>query len=133
MADTTGMVGRMMVGSQDAAKLRTAAATAKKAGKATTAQWLEKTADDWSAVRGWIEGVVMYDSEHWAYVSEHRAKAAAGKEKRKPVGELHGMIALHPNLVETLEAGGWTWLVDFQHAKDFMHFEDRAAFAALKR
>jgi hypothetical protein len=43
------------------------------------------------------------------------------------------MIPLHPKLVETLEAGGWTWLVDLQHAKDFMHFEDRAALAALKR
>ena len=43
------------------------------------------------------------------------------------------MIPLHPKLVETLEAGGWTWLVDQTEAKDFMHFEDRAAFAALKR
>jgi hypothetical protein len=133
MADTTGMVGRMLVGSQDAGKLRSAAAAAKKAGKADTAKWLEKTAADWPAVRGWIEGVVMYDSEHWAYASEHKAKVAAGKEKRKPLGELHGMIPLHPKLVETLEAGGWTWLVDFQHAKDFMHFEDRTAFNALKR
>jgi hypothetical protein len=133
MADTTAMVGRMMVGAQDAGKLRTAAAAAKKAGKADTAKWLEKTAADWGAVRAWIEGVVMYDSEHWAYVSEHRAKADAGKEKRKPIGELHGMIPLPPKLVETLQAGGWTWLVDFQHAKDFMHFEDRTAFNALKR
>ncbi|MDA0166551.1 hypothetical protein OM076_40180 [Solirubrobacter ginsenosidimutans] len=133
MADTTGMVGRMLVGSQDATKLRTAAKAAEKAGKPITAKWLEKTADDWPAIRGWIEGVVMYDTEHWAYVSEHRAKVAAGTEKRTPKGELHGMIPLHPKLVETLEAGGWTWLVDLQHAKDFMHFEDRAAFAALQR
>jgi hypothetical protein len=133
MADTTGMVGRMLVSANDAEKLRTAAKAAKKAGKANTAKWLEKTADDWAAVRGWIEGVVMYDTEHWAYVSDHRANVAAGKEKRTPKGELHGMIPFHPKLVETLEAGGWTWLVDSSHAKDFMHFEDRAAFDALKR
>ena len=62
-----------------------------------------------------------------------RAKVAASTEKRTPIGELNGMIPLHPKLVETMEAGGWTWLIDQTEAKDFMHFEDRAAFAALKR
>ena len=127
MVDTNSMVGRMLVSSQDEAKLRTAAAVARKAGKAETARLLELTAADWHAVRGWIEGVAMYDAERWAYVSEHRAKVAAGRETRTPAGELHGMIALHPKLVETLEAGGWTWCVDTRDAKAFMRFEDRGA------
>jgi hypothetical protein len=73
----------MLVGSNDASKLRIAAKAADKAGKADTAKWLTKTADDWPAVRGWIEGVVMYDTEHWAYVSEHRANVGRGQ------GEAH--------------------------------------------
>jgi hypothetical protein len=129
----TQAVGVSMVTSQDPGKLRKAAAAAKKKGKADSAKWLERTATDWTAVRAWIEGVVMYDAEHWAYISDHEARAAAGKEKRKPVGELHGMIALHPKLVETLVAGGWSWLINFQHAKDLMHFEDRAAYDQIKK
>jgi hypothetical protein len=49
-------------------------------------------------------------------------------------GTLRGTVTVHPKLVETMIAGGWTWLVDYRHddQKDFMHFEDRAAQAALK-
>ena len=43
------------------------------------------------------------------------------------------MLPLHPKLVETMLAGGWSWLIDQQHAKDLMHFEDRAAMKALKK
>ena len=75
----------------------------------------------------------MYKKGGWSYTSEHETRVAAGKEKREVKGELHGLISLHPKLVETLEAGGWTWLIDQTEAKDFMHFEDRKAFEAIKK
>jgi hypothetical protein len=75
----------------------------------------------------------MYKKGGWSYASEHETRVAAGKEKREVKGELHGLISLHPKLVETLEAGGWTWLIDSTEAKDFMHFEDRKAFEAIKK
>ena len=127
------VVAELMVGEQDPKKLRTAAAKAKKDKKAETAKWLERVAGDWSHVRAWIEGVVMYEKGGWSYTSEHEGRMAAGKEKRAVKGELHGLIPLHPKLVETLEAGGWTWLIDSTEAKDFMHFEDRKAFEAIKK
>ena len=129
----TQAVGEMMVAEQDPKKLRTAAKAATKAKKAETAKWLERVAGDWTQIRAWIEGVVMYKKGGWSYVSEHEKRVAAGKEKRAVAGELHGMISLHPKLVETLEAGGWTWLIDQTEAKDFMHFEDRKAFEAIKK
>ena len=129
----TQAVGELMVAEQDPKKLRTAAKAATKAKKAETAKWLERVAGDWTAVRAWIEGVVMYKKGGWSYTSEHETRVAAGKEKREVKGELHGLISLHPKLVETLEAGGWTWLIDATEAKDFMHFEDRKAFEAIKK
>jgi hypothetical protein len=128
----TQAVGELMVAEQDPKKLRAAAAKAKKDKKAETAKWLERVAADWLHVRAWIEGVVMYEKGGWSFTSEHEGRVAAGKEKRAVKGELHGLIPLHPKLVETLEAGGWTWLIDQTEAKDFMHFEDRKAFEALK-
>jgi hypothetical protein len=133
IAGTTTLVGRAMVSALDAGKLTTAAKAAKKASKSETAKWLERLAADWPQVRAWIDGVVVFRDGTYANVADYEAKVAAGKEKRTPVGQLHGMIALHPKLVETMEAGGWTWLVDQTEAKDFMHFEDRAGFAAIKR
>ena len=135
IAGTTRLVGKAMVSALDTAKLETAAKAAKKAGKTETAKWLERLKADWRPVRAWIDGVVVYGhgDDDYGYQSDHEANVAAGKEKRAPLGEMHGMIPLHPKLVETMQAGGWTWLVDQTEAKDFMHFEDRAAFAALKR
>ena len=75
----------------------------------------------------------VQEGRPWSYTSEHEKRVAAGKEKRAVKGELHGLIPLHPKLVETLEAGGWTWLIDSTEAKDFMHFEDRKAFEAIKK
>jgi hypothetical protein len=129
----TQAVGELMVAEQDPKKLRAAAKAAKKKKKDETAKWLERVAGDWTQIRAWIEGVVMYKKGGWSYTSEHEKRVAAGKEKRGVAGELHGMIPLHPKLVETLEAGGWTWLVDSTEAKDFMHFEDRKAFEAIKK
>jgi hypothetical protein len=130
----TQAVGELMVAEQDPKKLRAAAKKARKAKKEETAKWLERVAGDWLQVRAWIEGVVMYKKgAGWSYVSDHEKRAAAGKEKREVAGELHGLIPLHPKLVETLEAGGWTWLIDSTEAKDFMHFEDRKAFEAIKK
>jgi hypothetical protein len=129
----TQAVGELMVAEQDPKKLRTAAKAATKAKKAETAKWLERVAGDWTQIRAWIEGVVMYKKGGWSYTSEHEGRVAAGKEKREVKGELHGLIPLHPKLVETLEAGGWTWLIDSTEAKDFMHFEDRKAFEAIKK
>ena len=43
------------------------------------------------------------------------------------------MIPLHPKLVETMRRAAGRGSIDQTEAKDFMHFEDRAAFAALKR
>ncbi len=122
-----------MVSALDAGKLAAASKAAGKAGKTETAKWLDRLVKDWPQVRAWIEGVVVYRGGEYASLSEHEQKVAAGKEKRTVAGELHGMIPIHPKLAETMEAGGWTWLVDQTEAKDFMHFEDRAAFAALKR
>jgi hypothetical protein len=129
----TQAVGEVMVAQQDPKKLRDAAKKAKKDKKDETAKWLERVAANWTQVRAWIEGVVMYKKGGWSYVSEHEKRVAAGKEKRTVAGELHGIISLHPKLVETLEAGGWTWLIDYTEAKDFMHFEDRKAFEAIKK
>jgi hypothetical protein len=129
----TQAVGELMVAQQDPKKLRDAAKKAKKDKKDETAKWLERVAGDWTAIRAWIEGVVMYKGGGWSYVSEHEKRVGAGKEKRTVAGELHGIIPLHPKLVETLEAGGWTWLIDYTEAKDFMHFEDRKAFEAIKK
>jgi len=130
----TQAVGELMVAEQDPKKLRAAAKKAKKDKKDETAKWLERVAGDWTQVRAWIEGVVMYKKGGgWAYVSAHEKRVAAGKEKRAVAGELHGIIPLQPKLVETLEAGGWTWLIDRTEAKDFMHFEDRKAFEAIKK
>ena len=135
IAGTTRLVGKAMVSALDTGKLETAAKAAKKAGKTETAKWLERLKADWRPVRAWIDGVVVYGhgDDDYGYQSDHEANVAAGKEKRAPLGEMHGMIPLHPKLVETMQAGGWTWLVDQTEAKDFMHFEDRAAFAALKQ
>jgi hypothetical protein len=133
IAGTTTLVGRAMVSSVDAAQLGKSAKAAKKAGKTETAKWLERLVADWPQVRAWIDGVVVFRDGTYANVADYEAKVGAGKEKRTPVGRLQGMIPLHPKLVETMEAGGWTWLVDQTEAKDFMHFEDRAAFTALKR
>ena len=130
----TQAVGELMVGDQNPKMLRDAAKKAKKDKKAETAKWLERVADNWTPVRAWIEGVVMYKgSDAWSFTSDHEKRVAAGKEKRAVKGELHGLIPLHPKLVETLEAGGWTWLIDQTEAKDFMHFEDRKAFEAIKK
>jgi len=129
----TQAVGELMVAQQDPKKLRDAAKKAKKDKKDETAKWLERVAGDWTQVRAWIEGVVMYKKGGWSYTSEHEKRVSEGKEKRAVAGELHGIIPLHPKLVETLEAGGWTWLIDYTEAKDFMHFEDRKAFEAIKK
>lgn len=130
----TQAVGELMVGDQNPKKLRDAAKKATKDKKAETAKWLERVAGNWTQVRAWIEGVVMYKgSDDWSFKSEHEKRVEAKKEKRAVKGELHGLIPLHPKLVETLEAGGWTWLIDQTEAKDFMHFEDRKAFEAIKK
>lgn len=114
--------------------LRKAAARAKRDGKTEVRDRLNRIATHWTKLRAWVEGIVVYgrkiDGKAWAYTSEHEGKA----DKPAIKGRLQGMVSLHPKLVESLVAGGWTWLVDYRHdnQKDFMHFEDRSAQSALK-
>lgn len=117
----------------DDALLKKGIDAAKAAKKADTEKWLGKIRADWGHVRAWVEGIVVYKKKHagkaWAYASDH-AKAKPGSTPDVK-GTLTGMVSLHEKLVETMTAGGWSWLVD--HAKDYMHFEDRAAAAAMKK
>jgi hypothetical protein len=114
--------------------LEEAAKAATKAKKPATAEALRAVAKDWSVLRAWIEGTVGWKDkegkEHWAYASDYK-KDHPGEDP----AVMQGMVSLHPKLVSTLRAGGWTWLVDYHDnaQKDFMHFEDRAAQAALKK
>jgi hypothetical protein len=128
------VVGPGLVKAIDPKQLEKAAKAADKAKKSATAKALRAVAKDWSVLRAWVEGVVVYKDkkghEQWAYASDY--------EKEHPGADpavMRGMVSLHPKLVEVMQAGGWTWLVDYKHddQKDFMHFEDRAAQAALKK
>jgi hypothetical protein len=125
--------GEVLVSKQNETSLKAAAKKAEKAGKKATATELRNLAADWGSIRAWIEGIVMYKDGKWAYKADHEKRVAEGKEKRTVKGELEGMLPLHPKLVETMLAGGWSWLIDQQHAKDLMHFEDRAAMKQLKK
>jgi hypothetical protein len=127
------IAGEVLVSKHDKKSLQAAAKQAKKAKKTATAEELTNLAADWGSIRAWIEGIVIYKDGKWAYKADHEKAVAAGKEKRTVKGELEGMIPLHPKLVETMIAGGWSWLIDQQHAKDLMHFEDRAAMQQLKK
>ena len=125
--------GEILVSKHDQKSLQAAAKKAQKAGKKATAAELRNLAADWGSIRAWIEGIVMYKDGKWAYKADHEKRVSEGKEKRTVKGELEGMLPLHPKLVETMQAGGWSWLIDQQHAKDLMHFEDRAAMKKLKK
>jgi hypothetical protein len=127
------VAGEILVSKHTKKSVEAAAKKAAKAGKKATAAELTNLAADWGSIRAWIEGIVMYQGGEWAYKADHEKRVAEGKEKRAVKGELEGMIPLHPKLVETMLAGGWSWLVDQQHAKDLMHFEDRAAMQQLKK
>ncbi len=128
------VAGKVLVSKHNKKSLEAAAKQAKKAGKNATAAELSNLAADWGSIRAWIEGIVMYKEDgEWAYKADHEKRVAEGKEKRAVKGELEGMLPLHPKLVETMLAGGWSWLIDQQHAKDLMHFEDRAAMKQLKK
>jgi hypothetical protein len=127
------VAGEHLVSKHDRKSLEAAAKKAKKAGKTATATQLSDLAADWGSIRAWIEGIVVYTNGEWAYKADHEKRVAEGKEKRTVKGVLEGMLPLHPKLVETMLAGGWSWLIDQQHAKDLMHFEDRAAMTKLKK
>ncbi len=47
--------------------------------------------------------------------------------------ELVGMVPLHEKLLEVMTTGGWSWGGDWSSAKDYMHFEDKAAMKSLKK
>jgi hypothetical protein len=127
------IAGELLVAKHTKKSVEAAAKKAAKAGKKATAAELTNLAADWGSIRAWIEGIVMYKDGEWAYKADHEKRVADGKEKRAVKGEMEGMIPLHPKLVETMLAGGWSWLIDQQHAKDLMHFEDRAAMQKLKK
>jgi len=111
-----------------------AAKRAKKSGESDLEKRLARVETHWSKIRAWVEGIVVYQREingkDWAYASEYAQLA----DKPDIKGRLHGMVSLHPKLVECLREGGWSWLVDYRHndQKDYMHFEDRDAQEALK-
>jgi hypothetical protein len=111
---------------------RAVAAAAKNKLKSAATEWLKIALAHWKTIRAWTEGIVIYDYQHerWDYQSEYDKKQKAGKKIPKVQGTLKGMVTLHPTLVETMIAGGWSWLVD--KAKDYMHFEDRKAYQGVK-
>lgn len=123
----------------DRGVLARAAKAADKAGKSGVASQLRQIGGQWTYLRAWTEGIVLYKTFHkggreWAYRHDHEAAVAAGRKSDKDVaGSLSGMVDIHPRIVESLLAGGWTWLVTSHSAKDFMHFEDREAQGALKK
>lgn len=124
------MLGPELLQKVDPALLKRAVKAAKKAGKTDTAAWLQRIARGWTAVRAWVEGIVVYKKRgEWAYQSEHEKKPPSTAPEVK--GTLKGMVSLNETMVDVLQKGGWTWLVD--HTKDYMHFEDRAARAAIKK
>ena len=87
----TQAVGELMVAEQDPKKLRAAAKAATKAKKPETAKWLERVAGDWTQIRAWIEGVVMYKKGGWSY--DVRARDARGRRQGEARGQ--GRAARH--------------------------------------
>jgi hypothetical protein len=107
------------------------AATAHKAAMASALTDLSD-ADTWKAVRGWVEGVVKTGrTARGEDVFEIQSDFDNDPNHPANLGTLQGMISLHPALVMSLTESGWTWLVQSHTEKDFMHFEDRTAEAAL--
>jgi hypothetical protein len=116
------------------AMLKRAAKKATAAHKAATASALTdlSAADTWKAVRGWVEGIVKTGRTAGGEdVFEIQSDFDNDPHHPANLGTLQGMISLHPALVMALTESGWTWLVQSHTEKDFMHFEDRAAEAAL--
>jgi hypothetical protein len=118
--------------------LKALAKLATKAKQADVAASLKQIAEVWSEVRAWVGGYVITNKvkggeKQGMLRSEFDAKRAKDPSLAA-VGELKGMISLHPALVKALTEGGWSWMVDYRHddEKDFMHFEDRTAEAGLK-
>jgi hypothetical protein len=113
--------------------LKRAAHKAKAAHKTATATALTDLSDagTWKAVRGWVEGVVKTGRANGEDVFEIQSDFDSDTKHPANLGTMQGMISLHPAIVTALTEAGWTWLVQSHAEKDFMHFEDRTAEAAL--
>ena len=116
----TQAVGRAMVAEQDPKKLRTAAKAATKAKKAETAKWLERVAGDWTRIRAWIEGVVMYKKGGWSYTSEHETRVAGRQGEARGQGRAARPDPAAPEARGDAR-GGRLDLADRQHRGQGLH------------
>lgn len=69
---------------------------------------------NWAALRAWLFGVSVRDRQ------EEKDKRAVG------------MIPLHEDVLRLFLKNGWEWGGDWYDTKDYMHFEDREAFAEVQ-
>jgi hypothetical protein len=76
---------------------------------------LRKVKQYWPYTRAWIRGSMVDDVQ-------------ARTQKK-----LVGMIPIHEQLLQVFLDAGWSWGGDWQETKDYMHFEDLEAMAAVKR
>ena len=124
--------GDVLVSKHTKTSLEAAAKRAGKAGKKATAAELTNLAADWTSIRAWIEGIVMYMDGEWAYKADHEKRVGEGKEKRTVKGELEGTL---PRTEAGRDhAGRRLVMADRPAAREGpVHFEDRAAMKALKK
>ena len=120
-----------------AADLKRLARRARVAGHADVATSLTAIANTWFEIRAWVTGYVWTNrfrrGERVGMLKDDFTTAKAADPTLQNVGEMFGMISLHPAIVKALTENGWSWLVDYAHdnEKDFMHFEDRTAQAGM--
>ncbi len=69
---------------------------------------------EWESIQAWLYG------------------APVTADDGRALGTLVGLVPMDRRFVELMIGAGWNWGGNWRGSKDFMHFEDRDAFASLR-